>query len=261
MWAAMWIPSRATWLKSRWAWCARKSAKRSKPRPTTPPKSGCSTLWWVPGASSRDPRELPQEAARRRSGRQGNRDRRGRRGLADPGAGHPRHAAGRCQHDQSVRLAGQRLWRAHQEAAHDGQRSAYEPLINEEADKLLDESQLQADAIKLAEEEGIVFLDEIDKVAARAEAKGADVSREGVQRDLLPLIEGATVATKYGPMKTDHVLFIASGAFHVNKPSDLAAGACRADLPIRVELQALTRDDFRAFSPSRKPAWSRNMSR
>lgn len=123
-------------------------------------------------------------------------------------------------------------------------KAAYEPLINEEADKLLDESQLQADAIKLAEEEGIVFLDEIDKVAARAEAKGADVSREGVQRDLLPLIEGATVSTKYGPMKTDHVLFIASGAFHVNKPSDLLP-ELQGRLPIRVELQALTRDDFR----------------
>jgi ATP-dependent HslUV protease ATP-binding subunit HslU len=125
-------------------------------------------------------------------------------------------------------------------------KAAYEPLINEEADKLLDESQLQADAIKLAEDEGIVFLDEIDKVAARADARGADVSREGVQRDLLPLIEGATVATKYGPMKTDHVLFIASGAFHVNKPSDLLP-ELQGRLPIRVELQALTRDDFRAI--------------
>ncbi|MCR9129103.1 MAG: ATP-dependent protease ATPase subunit HslU [Alphaproteobacteria bacterium] len=125
-------------------------------------------------------------------------------------------------------------------------KAAYEPLINEEADKLLDESQLQADAIKLAEEEGIVFLDEIDKVAARADARGADVSREGVQRDLLPLIEGATVATKYGPMKTDHVLFIASGAFHVTKPSDLLP-ELQGRLPIRVELQALTRDDFRAI--------------
>jgi ATP-dependent HslUV protease ATP-binding subunit HslU len=125
-------------------------------------------------------------------------------------------------------------------------KAAYEPLINEEADKLLDESQLQADAIKLAEEEGIVFLDEIDKVAARADARGADVSREGVQRDLLPLIEGATVATKYGPMKTAHVLFIASGAFHVNKPSDLLP-ELQGRLPIRVELKALTRDDFRAI--------------
>jgi len=125
-------------------------------------------------------------------------------------------------------------------------KAAYEPLINEEADKLLDESQIQADAVKLAQEEGIVFLDEIDKVCARADARGADVSREGVQRDLLPLIEGATVATKYGPVKTDHVLFIASGAFHVNKPSDLLP-ELQGRLPIRVELQALTRDDFRAI--------------
>ncbi|MEQ8432741.1 MAG: ATP-dependent protease ATPase subunit HslU [Oceanicaulis sp.] len=125
-------------------------------------------------------------------------------------------------------------------------KAAYEPLIAEEADKLLDESQIQADAVKLAQEEGIVFLDEIDKVCARADARGADVSREGVQRDLLPLIEGAVVATKYGPVKTDHVLFIASGAFHVNKPSDLLP-ELQGRLPIRVELQALTRDDFRAI--------------
>jgi ATP-dependent HslUV protease ATP-binding subunit HslU len=125
-------------------------------------------------------------------------------------------------------------------------KAAYEPLINEEADKLLDESQIQADAVTLAQEEGIVFLDEIDKVCARADARGADVSREGVQRDLLPLIEGAVVSTKYGPVKTDHVLFIASGAFHVNKPSDLLP-ELQGRLPIRVELQALTRDDFRAI--------------
>ena len=125
-------------------------------------------------------------------------------------------------------------------------KEAYEPLINEEADKLLDESQLQAEAVKLAEEEGIVFLDEIDKVSARADARGADVSREGVQRDLLPLIEGATVATKHGPMKTDHVLFIASGAFHTTKPSDLLP-ELQGRLPIRVELRALTREDFKAI--------------
>ncbi|WP_440958454.1 ATP-dependent protease ATPase subunit HslU [Oceanicaulis sp. LC35] len=125
-------------------------------------------------------------------------------------------------------------------------KEAYEPLINEEADKLLDENQIQSDAIRLAENEGIVFLDEIDKVSARADARGADVSREGVQRDLLPLIEGATVSTKYGPMKTDHVLFIASGAFHVSKPSDLLP-ELQGRLPIRVELQALNRDDFRAI--------------
>ncbi|TGY89030.1 ATP-dependent protease ATPase subunit HslU [Marinicauda algicola] len=125
-------------------------------------------------------------------------------------------------------------------------KEAYEPLIAEEADKLIDETQIQQEAIRLAEEEGIVFLDEIDKIAARAEGRGADVSREGVQRDLLPLIEGATVATKYGPVKTDHVLFIASGAFHVTKPSDLLP-ELQGRLPIRVELKALTRDDFRAI--------------
>ena len=123
-------------------------------------------------------------------------------------------------------------------------RDATTPLIAEEGDKLLDQDSLTQEALKLAENEGIVFLDEIDKVAARQGASGADVSREGVQRDLLPLIEGTTVSTKYGPVKTDHVLFIASGAFHVAKPSDLLP-ELQGRLPIRVELKALTRDDFK----------------
>jgi len=123
-------------------------------------------------------------------------------------------------------------------------KEAYEPLINEEADKLIDEAAITAEAIKLAENDGIVFLDEIDKITARSDVRGADVSREGVQRDLLPLIEGTTVATKHGPVKTDHILFIASGAFHVAKPSDLLP-ELQGRLPIRVELKALTRDDFR----------------
>ncbi len=123
-------------------------------------------------------------------------------------------------------------------------KDAYEPLINEEADKLLDDGQITAEAIKLAENEGIVFLDEIDKIAARSDARGADVSREGVQRDLLPLIEGTTVTTKHGAVKTDHILFIASGAFHVAKPSDMLP-ELQGRLPIRVELTALTKDDFK----------------
>lgn len=120
---------------------------------------------------------------------------------------------------------------------------SYELLINEEADKLLDEEALTQDAISAVEGNGIVFLDEIDKVCARADARGADVSREGVQRDLLPLIEGTTVSTKYGPIKTDHILFIASGAFHIAKPSDLLP-ELQGRLPIRVELRALTEEDF-----------------
>jgi ATP-dependent HslUV protease ATP-binding subunit HslU len=118
------------------------------------------------------------------------------------------------------------------------------PLIAEESEKLLDQEALTQEALQLAENEGIVFLDEIDKVASRSDRAGADVSREGVQRDLLPLIEGTTVATKYGPVKTDHILFIASGAFHVAKPSDLLP-ELQGRLPIRVELKALTRDDMR----------------
>jgi ATP-dependent HslUV protease ATP-binding subunit HslU len=121
---------------------------------------------------------------------------------------------------------------------------AWAPLIAEESDKLVDQEALTTEALSLAENEGIVFLDEIDKVASRAERQGADVSREGVQRDLLPLIEGTTVSTKYGPVKTDHILFIASGAFHVAKPSDLLP-ELQGRLPIRVELKALTREDMR----------------
>jgi ATP-dependent HslUV protease ATP-binding subunit HslU len=121
---------------------------------------------------------------------------------------------------------------------------AWAPLIAEESDKLLDQEALTNEALELAENAGIVFIDEIDKVAARQDRGGADVSREGVQRDLLPLIEGTTVSTKYGPVKSDHVLFIASGAFHVAKPSDLLP-ELQGRLPIRVELKALTREDLR----------------
>jgi ATP-dependent HslUV protease ATP-binding subunit HslU len=122
-------------------------------------------------------------------------------------------------------------------------RDALQPLLAEESDKLLDQDSLTREALLLAENEGIVFIDEIDKVAGRQDRGGADVSREGVQRDLLPLIEGTTVSTKYGPVKSDHVLFIASGAFHVAKPSDLLP-ELQGRLPIRVELKALTRNDF-----------------
>ena len=122
--------------------------------------------------------------------------------------------------------------------------AAWAPLIAEEGDKLIDQEASTQEALELAESSGIVFIDEIDKVASRADRAGADVSREGVQRDLLPLIEGTTVSTKHGPVKTDHVLFIASGAFHVAKPSDLLP-ELQGRLPIRVELKALTRDDLR----------------
>ena len=120
---------------------------------------------------------------------------------------------------------------------------SHEILMSEEADKLLDDEAVTKAALEAVEQNGIVFLDEIDKVCARAETRGADVSREGVQRDLLPLIEGTTVSTKYGPVKTDHILFIASGAFHIAKPSDLLP-ELQGRLPIRVELRALTEEDF-----------------
>ena len=120
---------------------------------------------------------------------------------------------------------------------------SYDLLVAEEADKLLDDEQVKQAALESVQNDGIVFLDEVDKIASRAEARGGEVSREGVQRDLLPLIEGTTVSTKYGPVRTDHILFIASGAFHVAKPSDLLP-ELQGRLPIRVELKPLTEDDF-----------------
>ena len=126
---------------------------------------------------------------------------------------------------------------------------SYKILITEESDKLLDEDKIIADALELVQQNGIVFLDEIDKIADSGERKRGDVSREGVQRDLLPLIEGTTVSTKYGTVKTDHILFVASGAFHYAKPSDLLP-ELQGRLPIRVELQALTEDDFKQILKS-----------
>ena len=120
---------------------------------------------------------------------------------------------------------------------------SYDLLMGQEADKLLDDEAVKVAALEAVQENGIVFLDEIDKICVRSDARGADVSREGVQRDLLPLIEGTTVSTKYGPVKTDHVLFIASGAFHIAKPSDLLP-ELQGRLPIRVELSPLTEEDF-----------------
>ena len=121
---------------------------------------------------------------------------------------------------------------------------SYEVLIAEESDKLLDEDKIVSNALEMVQQSGIVFIDEVDKIAARQDVRGGDVSREGVQRDLLPLIEGTTVTTKHGPVKTDHMLFIASGAFHYAKPSDLLA-ELQGRLPIRVELRALTVEDFK----------------
>ena len=122
-------------------------------------------------------------------------------------------------------------------------KDAFKQLKDEEANKLINQDELKADAIQAAEQTGIVFIDEIDKVAKRQEASGGDVSREGVQRDLLPLIEGSTISTKHGSIKTDHILFIASGAFHLSKPSDLIP-ELQGRLPIRVELDPLSADDF-----------------
>lgn len=123
---------------------------------------------------------------------------------------------------------------------------SYDVLIADESDNLLEEDNIVRNAVETVEQQGIVFLDEIDKICARSDRHGADVSREGVQRDLLPLIEGTTVSTKHGPVKTDHVLFIASGAFHLAKPSDLLP-ELQGRLPIRVELKALSVEDLEAI--------------
>src|SRR5690606_17544518 len=123
-------------------------------------------------------------------------------------------------------------------------KAALPQLIEEEAGKLINDDEIKQAAIENCEQNGIVFIDELDKVCKRSEVVGADVSREGVQRDLLPLVEGSTVGTKHGPVKTDHILFIASGAFHLAKPSDLIP-ELQGRFPIRVELSALSSDDFR----------------
>lgn len=142
-------------------------------------------------------------------------------------------------------MLGKAMGAKHTHTKHLSVKEAIKVLMTEESDKLLDQEKVVADAIENVEQDGIVFIDEIDKISGRSEFRGgADVSREGVQRDLLPLIEGTTVNTKYGPVKTDHILFIASGAFHLSKPSDLLP-ELQGRLPIRVELQALTQQDFR----------------
>ena len=122
-------------------------------------------------------------------------------------------------------------------------KEAMNMLLAEEADKLIDDDAVNAEAIKRAEQEGIIFIDEMDKIAGKGNASGADVSREGVQRDILPIVEGCTVMTKYGPIKTDYILFIAAGAFHVSKVSDLIP-ELQGRFPILVELDSLTKEDF-----------------
>ncbi len=197
-----------------------------------------------PGRRPGDPRGLPQAPARRRARRQGD------RAHASPTAaspfqgfeipGQPGASMGVLNLSEMMGKAFGGRTKAHKTTV----AAAWAPLIAEESDKLVDQEAATREAIQLAESAGIVFIDEIDKVAARSERAGADVSREGVQRDLLPLIEGTTVSTKHGPVKTDHILFIASGAFHLAKPSDLLP-ELQGRLPIRVELKALTRDDLR----------------
>ncbi len=187
---------------------------------------------------------VPQEAARRRAERQGDRD----RGRRPPAAAcrcskSPACPARRWAPSTSATSSASSAAAAPRRAASPSQES-HEILIAEESDKLLDQEQLVQEAIHAVENNGIVFLDEIDKITARDGRVGGDVSREGVQRDLLPLIEGTTVSTKHGAVKTDHILFIASGAFHISKPSDLLP-ELQGRLPIRVELNALTRDDMR----------------
>jgi ATP-dependent HslUV protease ATP-binding subunit HslU len=137
---------------------------------------------------------------------------------------------------------------------------AKEVLFQEEAKRLVDRSNLHREAVVRAEQTGIIFLDELDKVAGKSGGAGPDVSREGVQRDLLPIIEGSTVATKFGPVRTDHILFIAAGAFHISKPSDLIP-ELQGRLPIRVELESLSENDFRRILHEPKNALTRQYER
>ena len=192
-----------------------------------------------------DAAALPPQAARRRA----RTSARSRSRSPIPAAPHavrgarPARRLGR--HDQYRRHAGQGVRRPHQEAQDDAWPKPTTLLMREESDKLLDQEKVVREARESVEQNGIVFIDEIDKITARSEFRGGgDVSREGVQRDLLPLIEGTTVNTKHGPVKTDHVLFICSGAFHLAKPSDMLP-ELQGRLPIRVSLASLNQEDFR----------------
>ena len=216
----------------------RAGARRARGRRARARRSGRARL------RPQHPRELPQEAARRRNQRQGNRDRSAVRRRRHADVRNPRHAGRADGRHQSIGDIFGKLGGGKTKTRRVTVLDSHDILVNEESDKLLDNEQLIQESIKAVEQNGIVFLDEIDKIAGREGRMGADVSREGVQRDLLPLIEGTTVNTKHGPVKTDHMLFIASGAFHISKPSDLLP-ELQGRLPIRVELSALSRDDMR----------------
>ena len=220
-----------------------KAQGRAGARPNWPPRSACSMLWSAPARAPRRAKASARSCAPASSTTRKSRSR-----------CRPAAAACRCSKSPACRA---RRWAPSISATSSASSAAAAPrrarvtvqdshdiLVNEESDKLLDNEQLIQESIKAVEQNGIVFLDEIDKIAGREGRMGADVSREGVQRDLLPLIEGTTVNTKHGPVKTDHILFIASGAFHISKPSDLLP-ELQGRLPIRVELSALTRDDMR----------------
>ena len=219
------------------------SAKTCRPRPNLTPRSACSTLWSDPAPARARARASARSCAPANSTTRKSKSR-------------CRSAAAACRCSKSPACPARRwapsiigdifgkLGGGRTKTRKVTVQDSHDILINEESDKLLDSEQLVQESIKAVEQNGIVFLDEIDKIAGREGRMGADVSREGVQRDLLPLIEGTTVNTKHGPVKTDHVLFIASGAFHISKPSDLLP-ELQGRLPIRVELSALSRDDMR----------------
>ncbi len=241
MWAATSTRSSATWWRAPWPWSATSAAPACAPRPRRPPRSASWTPSTGPGATA------ARDSFRKKLRAGELDDKEVELQLADTGGGGMFEIPG--QPGASVlnlsemmkSFGGGGRTKTHKTTVI----GAWAPLIAEESDKLLDQEALTQEALELAENHGIVFLDEIDKVASSEPARGgADVSSEGVQRDLLPLIEGTTVSTKYGPVKTDHILFIASGAFHVAKPSDLLP-ELQGRLPIRVELKGLSRDDLR----------------
>ena len=193
-------------------------------------------------AGQRYPAALSQNAARRRTRRSRDRNRSARR---SPWASKSWRRPGMEEMTQQLQGMFQNLGGGRTRQRKLKIKEALKLLVDEEASKMINEEELKLRAVENAEQNGIVFIDEIDKIARRQETMGADVSREGVQRDLLPLVEGCTVNTKYGTVKTDHVLFIASGAFHMSKPSDLIP-ELQGRLPIRVELEPLVVRGFRA---------------
>ena len=249
MWAGTWSRSSATCWKRPWSWCARSAGPQCWKPPAPARRSGCCRCWGPPSPSSLASHKLEDLADTRekfreklRKGKLDNREVQ----IEVEDSPSPSLEMFTPQGVEEVGLNLKDLLPglfARRRKDRVKVSEAREILLQQEVDKLIDRQQVAREARQRVEQGGIVFLDEVDKIAGREGGRGPDISREGVQRDLLPIVEGTTVSTKYGMVRTDHVLFIAAGAFHVSKPSDLIP-ELQGRFPIRVELDSLTEEDF-----------------